>query len=1309
MMIRSNGWSGRSLLLFSLATAISLGGCGSSTPTENADQQSSVLGVSAPPGTPAALSAPPAKQAPVPPSLAAPAKVVPQVGGLTVVPGQLVVKFKSDSLAGITDDVHSCLQQRRSFASITADSSSSLDGLVHRHGIFRAASLFQGREGLSTLDAKTLLRARGSRVARTKSHGRAAPLDELVNVYRMELPATANLDAAIADLQSDPHVEYVHPNYVAHLVYSPNDPYWSSSGTWGQPRADLWDLKLMHTSEAWDATRGNGVLVAVVDTGVDINHPDLAGNVWTNPGEIPDNGIDDDGNGFVDDVHGWSFLGNSNQADDSVGHGTHVAGTIAAQDNNGIGVVGIAPDAKIMPVQVFSFSSDAFTISQGLLYAVNNGADVINNSWEMCAGYCPNVGVVEDAVRTAHAAGAVVVFASGNEGANIRDRSPQNLPESIVVGATTPRDVRAEFSNFGLLDVVAPGSGEPSDPEVIEPGYGILGLRAASCFEPWICNPDRNVAENYVRLAGTSMAAPHAAGVAALILGLHPNYTPEQVRQVLRRTSVDANGDGYDTELGYGRVDTAKLSTEPTPLEALIQAPRVVQTAQLAISGKANGAQFQRYVLEYGKGTAPTSWTTIASSTSPVSTGTLGTWDASKIADGDYTLRLSAYKTNGTRYEDLHLLALDRVLIASPKANVTLASGDISIVGIANPGTFKSFNVRVQTFDAGTPVNANLALTNGGKQPVANGVLAVWHAQSIAAGHYRIILDVTNTDGSVISRNVVLIVDPVLHGGWPVSLPVTTYQDRGPAPPSEPIALADLDADGKAEVLAGFGDKITVFKGDGSILPGWPQSVVTGENSSATVKGMPIAGDIDGDGAKEVIVATWEGYIFVWGRNGALKAGWPRLITYTSDWGTGPASLSLSLGDVDRNGVLDLVAVDALQTGVHVFKGNGSYLPGWPASNWPGIKTPATVADLNKDGRNEVVIGVDGNPAQLVVLNARGVVLPGWPRTLLNSNNESIGSYPVVGDLDDDGDLEVAALACDGGDDTLSKVVIYHHNGQLLTSWSTGAVQNGPPVLADLDGDGSLEVLVSLAKIDGTGGLHAWSRKGALLPGWPQSNPSSWSLFNAPIVLDLDGDGRNEVIVSRQAEFWSEELQIHFGYPVQAYRYDGSLIPNLARPAYGSWMGIDGSPGVADIDGDGRLELVWTEIRDQGPNMDFPLPRIFAWDLTTPASNAQPWPMYRADARHSGVADAVVPIQKLTTRNQTYRINGLSRFQIQTGNGGTIQIKHHWQAPVKYAIDSAPLKATTLGWGEQITVAPFRQVLLRVVTTGPIDVTIDWW
>src|SRR5262249_42700644 len=156
--------------------------------------------------------------------------------------------------------------------------------------------------------------------------------------------------------------------------------------------------------------------------------------------------------------------------------------------------------------------------------------------------------------------------------------------------------------------------------------------------------------------------------------------------------------------------------------------------------------------------------------------------------------------------------------------------------------------------------------------------------------------------------------------------------------------------------------------------------------------------------------------------------------------------------------------------------------------------------------KNEVIIGADGSPGQLVVLTAKGAVVPGWPQTILVSSygNENTGSYPVVGDLDDDGDLEIAAVACDGGGDTsASKVYVYQHTGQLLTSWSASAVQAGPLVLADLDGDGSLDVLSSLMMMDGTGGLYAWSRKGTLMSGWPQGNPSTSPLFNAPIVVDL--------------------------------------------------------------------------------------------------------------------------------------------------------------------------------------------------------------
>src|SRR5262249_3984826 len=158
----------------------------------------------------------------------------------------------------------------------------------------------------------------------------------------------------------------------------PNDPYLGSSGSWGQPFADLWGLERIAASQAWDVTRGAGALVAVVDTGIDATHPDLAANVRTNAGEIPGNDVDDDGNGNVDDVHGWDFADGDADPSDDYGHGTHVAGTIAAVGDNAAGIVGVAYESRVMAVRGLGSHGTGNTsdLALAILYAVENGADV---------------------------------------------------------------------------------------------------------------------------------------------------------------------------------------------------------------------------------------------------------------------------------------------------------------------------------------------------------------------------------------------------------------------------------------------------------------------------------------------------------------------------------------------------------------------------------------------------------------------------------------------------------------------------------------------------------------------------------------------------------------------------------------------------------------------------------------------------------------------------------------------------------------------------------------------------------------------
>ncbi|MBI4052356.1 MAG: S8 family serine peptidase, partial [Elusimicrobia bacterium] len=240
----------------------------------------------------------------------------------------------------------------------------------------------------------------------------------------------------------------------------PNDPYFSSYNSWGQDYRDMWGLEKINAEGAWGVFKspkdiGKGVVVAVSDTGVDYNHPDIATNIWKNPGEIPGNGIDDDGNGFIDDDKGWDFVTCNTYDDfgcifkdpdndplDEHGHGTHVAGTISAASHNGIGITGIAWQSKIMPVRGLNKHGSGYysELINGVLYAVENGADVINMSW---GGYYPS-GIpdpMQDVVDYAHSLGVVLVVAAGNSGADVSYFTPAKFDNVIKVGASNHDDL----------------------------------------------------------------------------------------------------------------------------------------------------------------------------------------------------------------------------------------------------------------------------------------------------------------------------------------------------------------------------------------------------------------------------------------------------------------------------------------------------------------------------------------------------------------------------------------------------------------------------------------------------------------------------------------------------------------------------------------------------------------------------------------------------------------------------------------------------------------------------------------------------
>ncbi len=629
--------------------------------------------------------------------------------------GELIVKFKDEAIIGAV--AGEMVRGGQPFRKVTGD-----DGLDHLNRRYKTRSMDRmfakpatpgrGATRIDRKSAEALHRQNHDefkhelsavRHKRMKNKGAAVRTTTpepnppyLGSVYRVEIDPDQSVETACLDYARDPNVAYCQPNHLMEVQWLPNDPYYVSFSSWGQGYDDLWGLKKLQTAEAWDVTRGAGVVVAVVDSGVDYNHIDLAANIWTNSAEIPGNGIDDDGNGFIDDVRGWDFHYNDNDPMDGNGHGTHVSGTIAAVGDNGIGVVGVAPSAKIMALKGMSDTGSGSTsnLAKAIKYAADNGAEVMNNSWG-CSNPCPSNKLAEDTVKYASDLGTVVVFAAGNRQNDVTLYSPTNQADTVItVASSSELDTRSYFSNLGsLIDVAAPGGGEDFS-STNRQGRNILSLRAGTTdlYADGICI----VGDSYYRARGTSMAAPHVAGVAALVMAQHPEFTPADVSQALRATADDIESPGFDLLSGAGRVNALKAV-------AIASVPRVrlsgtgnvdvSKTGTVTLTGDAFGTNFSKYQLFYasydkayenGK-FVPSSgpWQELgAESSLSVTDGVLATFPANLFEMGrTYLVKLDLVTSDNLRFSDVREIMLyreDQRIVKVSTPETPAATGPVS-------------------------------------------------------------------------------------------------------------------------------------------------------------------------------------------------------------------------------------------------------------------------------------------------------------------------------------------------------------------------------------------------------------------------------------------------------------------------------------------------------------------------------------------------------------------------------------------------------------------------------------------------------
>ncbi|MCU0231758.1 MAG: S8 family serine peptidase [Acidobacteria bacterium] len=339
----------------------------------------------------------------------------------------------------------------------------------------------------------------------------------------------------------------------------------------GQPDGPTdWGVIKMRAPEVWSqlGLTGKGVVVADIDSGVCYEHPDIVDHVWINPGEDLDgdrvvmdptdvNGVDDDGNGRIDDLIGWNFeVGSNDPRDTSSGHGSHTAGTVAGDGTQGT-QTGVAPDAQIMVVKVGLSLSDEVDVWNGMEYAAENGADLITMSLGWQHSWDPDRTTWRRNSENTIAMGTIMIVAAGNEGGgNEPDnvRTPGDVPKVITVGATDPSDAAAYFTSLGPVtweDV--PGFGDhPYPPGLIKPDVSAPGTDTLSF----------NFCNGYTTMSGTSMATPHVAGLAALMLEGDPYLTRDEMAAILEETAIDLGTPGKDNTFGSGRVDALAAANE---------------------------------------------------------------------------------------------------------------------------------------------------------------------------------------------------------------------------------------------------------------------------------------------------------------------------------------------------------------------------------------------------------------------------------------------------------------------------------------------------------------------------------------------------------------------------------------------------------------------------------------------------------------------------------------------------------------------------------------------------------------------------
>ena len=814
--------------------------------------------------------------------------------------------------------------------------------------------------------------------------------------YLIQFPTTSRLEQLQQKYAKHALIEAVEMNRLNRFCAetTPNDPRYS----------EQWNLKAMNLPKAWSIEQGKrSVIVAVVDSGIKRDHPDLRNQLWQNPAEIPSNNIDDDINGYIDDINGWDFTDapsfpghgdwteRDNEPDDETGHGTHVSGIIAAEANNGVGIAGIAWGCRLMPLRAgFRIGAVAFLqnddVAAAIVYAADNGADIINLS----LGDTVNAFVIQDAVEYAYNRGCVLVGAAGNSpepGAYY----PAALKKVLSVAALD-KNLQLGNSNFGAsIDIAAPGE------EILSTDI----------------NTDQSLPQRgYVYRSGTSMAAAHVSGVAALLISANPSCTNVQIQQWLTSSARQLS----QTHLvGAGMVDAYAALTEQIGLIANIAVTSLPQTEvseknrKIEIIGSAGGTGFLQYWLEYGATETPDLWFPIGfPQTEPKYNTVLHEWDTSPLEEGTYTLRLSVKSQDGKTVRNKAVVEIRHSLpqISKHEASVWLSGNryDSTIIWQTDVLTIGSVEIY--------PKTGNQALISN------NSPLRVARSDSVNLQHIFYLSELGLPSGEYLyrlkaqNRTGLILIDDNEGQLYPITvrdeqiqpshLHQTAFAQFGL---HAIIAPNDINGSGKLELI-GVATGTTsahIFEMDNNGNPVMISSL------DQSISRLWVTADTDGDGLIELLGNTstnTETFTFLLEQ--PAHGAFPTVLIWKANgiWGG-------TIADIDLDGKPEIISRHDVTNSIwiHESNGNNSYVNNVtlenPTQGKNGIGTRFAIADFDADGQIEILSG-DSEGEIFIYENVGN---DQYQQTWIGILPKGIPHLFAAGDMDGDGTPEFAVGA----------------------------------------------------------------------------------------------------------------------------------------------------------------------------------------------------------------------------------------------------------------------------------------------------------